>query len=54
MNELYFLSEDGRRLFVIIRVGEQRKDLRPTGVNRVYDRSDQDPVPGSGLHAPGS
>jgi hypothetical protein len=54
MNELYFLSEDGRRLFVIIRVGEQRKDLRPVGVNRVYDRSDQDPVPGSGLHAPGS
>jgi len=40
MNELYFLSEDGRRLFVIIRVGEQRKDTRPVGVNRVFDRSD--------------
>lgn len=41
MNEQYFLSDDGRRLFAIIRVGEQRKDARPVGVNRVFDRSDQ-------------
>jgi hypothetical protein len=41
MNEQYFLSDDGRRLFVIVRVGEQRKDARPVGVNRVYDRGEQ-------------
>ena len=38
MNETMFLSEDGSRLFVIIRVGEPAKGERPTGVNRVYDR----------------
>jgi hypothetical protein len=41
MSEQYFLSEDGRRLFVILRVGEQRKDARPVGANRVYDRGEQ-------------
>jgi hypothetical protein len=40
MTEQYFLSDDGRRLFAILRVGTQRKDARPVGVNRVYDRSD--------------
>jgi hypothetical protein len=38
MAETYFLSDDGQRLFVIIRLGEQRKDLPVVGVNRVYDR----------------
>jgi hypothetical protein len=38
MTETYFLSPDGQRLFVIIRVGEQRKDVPVVGVNRVYDR----------------
>jgi hypothetical protein len=33
-----FLSEDGSRLFVIIRVGDPVKGERPVGVNRVYDR----------------
>jgi hypothetical protein len=41
MTEQYFLSDDGRRLFAILRVGEQRKDARPVGVNRVYDRGEQ-------------
>jgi len=34
----YFLSEDGDRLFLIIRIGEKVKDEPPVGVNRVYDR----------------
>ena len=38
MTERFFLSRDGQRLFVIIRVGEQRKDEPVVGVNRVYDR----------------
>jgi hypothetical protein len=38
MNQTLFLSEDGSRLFVIIRVGQPAKGERPTGVNRVYDR----------------
>ena len=38
MAETYFLSEDGQRLFVIIRIGEPRKDAPVQGVNRVYDR----------------
>jgi hypothetical protein len=41
MTETYFLSEDGRRLFVIVRVGSNRKDAPVMGVNRVYDRVDQ-------------
>jgi hypothetical protein len=38
MTETYFLSEDGKRLFVIIRVGSDRKGAPVMGVNRVYDR----------------
>jgi hypothetical protein len=40
MTETYFLSEDGRRLFVIVRVGSDRKNAPVMGVNRVYDRID--------------
>src|SRR5579871_2506754 len=40
MNETYFLSPDGRRLFVIVRVGEPKKDGPIVGFNRVYDRVD--------------
>jgi hypothetical protein len=41
MNETFFLSEGGDRLFLIIRVGERAraKELTPVGVNRVYDRA---------------
>jgi hypothetical protein len=38
VSETMFLSEDGSRLFVIIRVGDPVKGERPNGVNRVYDR----------------
>jgi hypothetical protein len=38
MSETYFVSEDGRRLFVIIRIGDPRKPETLAGVNRVYDR----------------
>lgn len=38
VTETYLLSEDGSRLFLIIRIGEQVKGERPNGVNRVYDR----------------
>jgi hypothetical protein len=38
MFETYFLSDDGSRLFVIIRLGEQTKNAPVVGVNRVYDR----------------
>ncbi len=38
MTEAWFLSEDGARLFVVIRVGDPDKSVRPVGVNRVYDR----------------
>lgn len=38
MSETYFLSEDGNRLFVIIRIGDPRKPETLAGVNRVYDR----------------
>jgi hypothetical protein len=41
MTETYFLSEDGKRLFVIVRVGSNRKNAPVMGVNRVYDRVDQ-------------
>ena len=40
MTETYFLSEDGKRLFVIVRVGTDRKGAPIMGVNRVYDRVD--------------
>lgn len=44
IHETYFLSEDGKRLFVVIRVGdpptekEKEKGAQIVGVNRVYDR----------------
>ena len=38
MFETYFLSEDAKRLFVIIRIGEPVKGELQPGVNRVYDR----------------
>jgi hypothetical protein len=38
MTETYFLSEDGQRLFVIIRIGDPRRPETMAGVNRVYDR----------------
>jgi hypothetical protein len=38
MFQTCFLSDDGNRLFVIIRVGEQSKNAPVVGVNRVYDR----------------
>jgi hypothetical protein len=38
MTETWFVSEDGARLFVVIRVGDPDKSVRPVGVNRVYDR----------------
>jgi hypothetical protein len=43
MHETYFLSEDGKRLFVIIRVGDPSKDKNApiVGFNRVYDRVGQ-------------
>jgi hypothetical protein len=39
MTETYFLSADGRRLFVIVRIGEPKKDTPIVGFNRVYDRA---------------
>lgn len=38
MSETYFVSDDGTRLFVIIRIGDPRKPETLAGVNRVYDR----------------
>ncbi len=38
IDETWFLSEDGSRLFLVIRVGDPDKDTRVVGVNRVYDR----------------
>jgi hypothetical protein len=41
MRETYFVSENGKRLFVIVRVGDPQdkdKDAPVVGVNRVYDR----------------
>ena len=43
MTETYFLSPDGRRLFVIIRVGESGRDRPQAGFNRVYDRVEPQP-----------
>jgi hypothetical protein len=38
MTETYFLSSDGQRLFVILRVEKSRPDGPTVGANRVYDR----------------
>ena len=43
MTETYFLSADTRRLFIIIRIGEPKKDEPIVGFNRVYDRVDVQP-----------
>jgi len=40
MTETYFVSEDNRRLFVIIRIGDPKRPETMAGVNRVYDRID--------------
>jgi hypothetical protein len=39
MTEVYYLSDDGRRLFVILRVAGAPKNA-PIGANRVYDRAE--------------
>jgi hypothetical protein len=38
MTETYFLSRDGQRLFVIVRVAKVREDGPVVGADRVYDR----------------
>ena len=38
MTETYFLSPDGRRLFVIVRIDRSRPDGPVVGADRVYDR----------------
>jgi hypothetical protein len=38
MTETYFLSRDGQRLFVILRVAKTREDGPLIGADRVYDR----------------
>ncbi len=38
MTETYFLSQDGQRLFVIVRVAKSRPDGPIVGADRVYDR----------------
>jgi len=38
MTETYFLSADGSRMFVVVRVGQQKKDAPLVGFDRVYDR----------------
>lgn len=43
MSETYFLSEDRRRLFVIIRIGDPKKPESLAGINRVFDRVDSTP-----------
>ncbi len=40
MSQTYFLGPDGRRLFVIVRVGEPRRNAPQAGFDRVYDRVD--------------
>jgi len=38
MSEVYFLSADAQRLFVIVRVGDTTRGRPPVGFDRVYDR----------------
>jgi hypothetical protein len=38
MTQTFFLSPDGRRLFLMVRVGQPRKNVPQVGFNRVYDR----------------
>jgi hypothetical protein len=44
MTETYVLSEDGKRLFVIIRIGDPKRPETMAGVNRVYDRISSTPL----------
>jgi hypothetical protein len=44
MTETYVLSEDGKRLFVIIRIGDPKRPETMAGVNRVYDRISPAPL----------
>jgi hypothetical protein len=50
MSETYFLGDDHRRLFVIIRLGDQTKKPPPpvSGANRVYDRMEEAAQAGAG------
>jgi len=56
MSETYFLGEEGRRLFVIIRLGDLKKKPPPpvSGANRVYDRIEDSTfgTPGSDRRRP--
>jgi hypothetical protein len=38
MTELYLLSEDGKRLHVVIRIGDPKRPETIIGVNRIYDK----------------
>lgn len=38
VSETYFLSQDGNRMFVIVRVGTPARGRRAPGFDRVYDR----------------
>lgn len=38
MTELYLLSEDGKRLHVVIRLGDPKRPETGIGVNRIYDK----------------
>jgi hypothetical protein len=38
MSEIYRVSESGTQLFVIVRIGDPRKNATLAGVNRVYDQ----------------
>jgi len=38
MSEIYRVSESGTQLFVIVRIGDPRKNATLAGVNRVYDK----------------
>ncbi|MEZ5318038.1 MAG: hypothetical protein R2752_11610 [Vicinamibacterales bacterium] len=46
MSETYYLSQDGRRLFVIVRLGQGKPDEPVVGANRVYDRIERSTGPG--------
>ncbi|MEO8482636.1 MAG: hypothetical protein ABI634_10530 [Acidobacteriota bacterium] len=41
MSEVYFLSNDAKRLFVILRVADMRRNAPMVGADRVYDRVDR-------------
>lgn len=38
MTEVWAVSEDGSQLLAVIRIAQTRKDAKPMGVDRVYDR----------------